>query len=290
MKIYACLIGLLFFSFNSFTYGQELLKDEFTLKLSSISKSKKYGYSQKKPIKVGGMSPEGVRAQNFLSALKGPNGEKVAYQRLGSCCSFKTPNAIIGNKAVLDMYEVYYKGLDTPIKLYINEYDYESPACPKGFTYKTEDEIKEVKKVALEDIKKVSTCNDALFCVEGFLIKEALEGNTFLTPDVSPQPKDGIDVLKNYFSKNPLKDERAANSMFRVSIGFVVNCKGEAGNYFIISQGKGDLEELANQILEITNELSIKWLPAEKDGEKVDSYQTLSFSVFQGQLDKVSIK
>lgn len=291
MKFHISLACLLFFSFNSFTYGQELLKDEFTLKLSSISKNKKYGYSQKKPIKVGGMSSEGVRAQNFLNALKGPNGEKVAYQRLGSCCSFKTPNAIIGDKAVLDMYEVFYRGLEAPIKLYINEYDYENPVCPKGFTYKTEDEIEEVKKVALEDIKKVSTCKaDALFCVEDYLITEALEGPKLLRPDVNPKPKEDLEVLKGYFAKHPLTDERAANSMFRVSIGFIVNCEGEAGNYFIISQGKGDLEELANQVLEITNELTIEWIPAEKDGEKVDSYQTLSFSVFKGQLDKVSIK
>jgi hypothetical protein len=275
---------------TNISFAQDFLKDEFTLKLSKTAKNKKYGFSPKTPIKVGGITNNKVRAQNFLNALKGPNGEKIHYSRIGSCCHFKTPNALIGNEGVLDQYEIHYEGLKKTILIYINEYDYAAPVCPKGFTFKTEEDVNEIKKVNPNDLKQVDICNkNDIFSVENFLLKEAIREET-QTPDSNPKPIKGTEILKEYFSKNPLKDERAQNSMFRVAIGFVVNCKGEAGNYFIASKGKGDLEELANQVLEIVNNLDIKWIPAQKAGKKVDSYQIYSFTVLQGKLDKVTIK
>lgn len=290
MKTYLILtIALIFFITNSIQ-AQELLKDDFTLKLSSISTNKKYGYSEKKPIKVGGIFSDEINAQNFLNALKGPNGEKVIFRRIGSCCYFKTPNALIGNKGVLDKYEVFYKGIKKQTFLYINEYDYEAPLCPKGFTYKIEEDIKEIKKVSPKDIKKVEVCSEEkIYAVDDFLLKEDL-GEDLLTPEKSPQPIGGIDQLKMYFSKNPLKDERAKNTMFRAAIGFKVNCKGEAGNFFIATKGKGDLEELANQILEIVNNMDAKWIPAKDKNQDIDCYQILSFNVLEGKLNKVSIR
>lgn len=288
MKLFAFIIQVLFIT--NISFAQDFLKDEFTLKLSKISKNKKYGFSPKDPIKLGGITNNTVRAQNFLNALKGPNGEKVLYERTGSCCHFKTPNAIIGDKGLLDEYKVYYKGLKEPILIYINEYDYEAPLCPKGFTFKIENDVNPIKKMNPTDIKTVEICNKSeIFSVENFLLKEAVGAETE-TPDSNPKPLKGMEALKEYFSKNPLRDKRAQNSMFRVAIGFIVNCEGETGNYFIATKGKGDLEELANQVLEIVNNSNIEWLPAEKDGKKVDAYQIYSFSILQGKLDKVTIK
>lgn len=39
---------------------------------------------------------------------------------------------------LLDVYEITYDGLDKPIELYINMYDYNDPMIPVGFTPKKE--------------------------------------------------------------------------------------------------------------------------------------------------------
>ncbi len=96
----------------------------------------RYGISKKHPILVGGenlqMGPANQRS--YLNRLTGPNGEKVSYTRIGSCCDFKTPNGILGG-GMLDMYEVTHNGLKKPVVLYLNMYDPNpgEPKIPKGF-------------------------------------------------------------------------------------------------------------------------------------------------------------
>src|SRR4051794_36005978 len=60
-----------------------------------------YGFSRENPIHVGG-GPAGQRA--FLEALRGPDGQPLAWRRLGSCCEFETPNGLMG-LGLLDLYE-----------------------------------------------------------------------------------------------------------------------------------------------------------------------------------------
>jgi hypothetical protein len=98
------------------------------------STDKTYGYVETNPIKVGRRNG-GPRAEElFLSALRGPDGQHVKYERDGSCCAFETPNAWVGTEGLLDMYEVKYEGLKEPIILFLNMYDYEQPKVPVGFT------------------------------------------------------------------------------------------------------------------------------------------------------------
>lgn len=93
-----------------------------------------YGYSPSYPIKVGdGDFKNGARNERiFLSSLRGPNGEKVSFKRLGSCCEFKTPNGFLGG-GLLDRYEVFYEGLKEPKILYLNMYDPGDIVPPEGF-------------------------------------------------------------------------------------------------------------------------------------------------------------
>ncbi|HKG95075.1 MAG TPA: hypothetical protein VKA84_24370 [Gemmatimonadaceae bacterium] len=95
-----------------------------------------YGYSPQNPIKVGGVKEEvrPARQHEFLRALRGPAGQVVRYQRRGSCCPYDTPNGLIGNRGLLDVYEVTYDGLAEPIVLYLTLYDFEEPRAPRGFT------------------------------------------------------------------------------------------------------------------------------------------------------------
>lgn len=89
-----------------------------------VSTDPEYGYTEAKAIRVGGGAWDGPpRERYYLDNLKGPHGEEVTYQRLGSLPYEDT---------ILDEYEVVYG--DTTVLLYIDEYAFEPPLAPLGFT------------------------------------------------------------------------------------------------------------------------------------------------------------
>lgn len=266
-------------------YGQNFYEDGSMI-LTNVSSDKNYGYKpeNKTSIKVGKIENQ----QAFLKALRGPNSETVQYRRLGSCCSFKSKSTAFG-KGFLDKYEVYYQGLREPIILYLNGYDYESPKCPMGFTYVTVENIEKPIIFPIDSIKKVDFCNDKnIFSVKEFLLKEKV--GTFPEPDTNPNFEGGIEELKKYFVESALTDNRLKGVVFRVAIGFIVDCNGKAGNFVVITKGKGLAETFANQVLEKVNNMPQNWKPAIKDENQVDAFQVLSFTVISGQLDKVTYR
>jgi hypothetical protein len=211
--------------------GQEFFEDG-SMKLSDISTDKKYGYeaNHKTSIKVGKIE----NGQAYLKALRGPNGEQVQFMRLSSCCEFKSKSAAFGS-GFLDKYEVYYEGLKEPILLYINGYDFENPKTPLGFTFVTADKIEKPIIFPIDSIVKVSLCNSEEQYAVG---KESLlKGNIGEKPEPETNPAfiGGIEELKKYFANNPLTDVRVKDAVFRVAIGFVVDCNGKSGNYKIIT-------------------------------------------------------
>ena len=125
-------------NYGSPNVKQELINDRMFL-VKEYAADKAYGYTEKKPIMVGGGTTEGPKNERrFLNALAGPKGEQISYQRLGSCCHFYTKNGSYKNTGLLDMYEISYEGLETPIKLYINMYDSDVLKVPVGFTLKNQ--------------------------------------------------------------------------------------------------------------------------------------------------------
>jgi hypothetical protein len=104
------------------------------IKITKVTKDDTYG-SEKNPIMVGGVvdsnGPSNERA--YLDLLAGPNGEEISYNRVSSCCAFKSDRGFMG-KGLLDVYEVKYEGMKKPIMLYINMYDYQTLYAPVGFT------------------------------------------------------------------------------------------------------------------------------------------------------------
>ena len=266
--------------------GQEFYEDG-SMKIYEIASDKKYGYkpTKKNSIKVGKIENEYA----YLNALSGPNGEQLKYRRISSCCKFKSKTAAFGS-GFLDKYEIFYQGLKDPIVLYLNGYEYETPKAPYGFKFVSQDKVEKPAVYSSEKILKVDLCNEQkTFAVknETLLTKKFGEMEA---PDVNPTFLSGSEDFQNYFKNNPLNDRRAEEMVFRVAIGFIVNCNGNAGNYTIISNGKGLLETLANQVLEIVNKMPNKWNPAKKDNKDVDCYQVLSFTVLGGKLDKVSFR
>ena len=103
--------------------------------ITQVSEDKTYGYSLNNPIKVGGrMDNKGpANEKKYLNSLYGPKGEVIAYGRIGSCCSFSTPNGPL-ERGLLDKFRITYEGLKEPIFLYLNMYDYEKPQAPYGFS------------------------------------------------------------------------------------------------------------------------------------------------------------
>ena len=94
-----------------------------------------YGFSPTEPIHVGG-GPEGQHA--FLDSLRGPEGQALAWRRLGSCCEFETPNSLMG-LGLLDMYEVIYEGQERSAILYLDMYDAGPVEAPSGFVLSPEE-------------------------------------------------------------------------------------------------------------------------------------------------------
>lgn len=103
--------------------------------ITTFANDTTYAYTTKNAVKVGGFSPQNER--RFLNGLAGPNGEVLKYYRTGSCCSFKTPNGMIGNAGMLDIYKVFWDGAKDTLSIYINMYDEGNLRIPNGLTART---------------------------------------------------------------------------------------------------------------------------------------------------------
>ncbi|WP_245766598.1 2-dehydro-3-deoxyphosphooctonate aldolase [Pustulibacterium marinum] len=115
------------------------LKNSTTFRLTEISKDTNYGYSEKKPVEVGGVSEQSgpMNERRYLNALAGPNGEQISYFRAGSCCPIKSNNDPFGfGSVMLDIYRVTWEGKKDTVSIYINMYDSGELKAPVGFTIK----------------------------------------------------------------------------------------------------------------------------------------------------------
>ncbi|WP_255037988.1 energy transducer TonB, partial [Lacihabitans soyangensis] len=192
------------------------------------------------------------------------------------------------NKEGLTMVVLSYEQKKDLTTLYVSEKEFETPKAPFGFSFKTIDDIPKVIVFPADSIVKVTACSQTVYSVDDFLVKEKF--GEIAKPTTNPTFTGGLDELKKYFVANPLTDAKATQMMFRVSIAFLVTCDGKAGNFVIVTKGKGDLATYANQVLAIVNRMPQKWQPATVDGKAIDCYQVLSFTATTGQLDKVSYR
>jgi hypothetical protein len=88
--------------------------------------SVKYGYSLAEPVRIGGDIQGADRALAFLRVLRGPAGEATEFRRLGTQVSAEVH--------IVDVYELRYTGLETPLRIFVDQYDFSSPAIPSGLT------------------------------------------------------------------------------------------------------------------------------------------------------------
>ena len=103
--------------------------------IQDTSTDASYGFTADNPVRVGGGKEAGARNQErYLNALLGPRGETLEYERQGSCCAFKIPDANVDNEGQLDVYSVTWKGRKEPLTLYLNMYEEGPLEAPRGLT------------------------------------------------------------------------------------------------------------------------------------------------------------
>ena len=95
--------------------------------LDERSTDSDYGYSEYKPIKVGGNSIE--RLEQYLSMLRDRRGYPISYKHISNCCPYKSTYGAFG-KGLCDTYEVMI-GEERRI-LYLSMYDYDDARIPVG--------------------------------------------------------------------------------------------------------------------------------------------------------------
>jgi hypothetical protein len=90
-----------------------------------VSSDPTYGYSKDNPIQVGGDFLEGPRRERaYLDTLRGPNGEALSYERLGSTA---------GKDGIVDIYTVTYANNAALFRLHIDMYRFAPLQAPRGF-------------------------------------------------------------------------------------------------------------------------------------------------------------
>lgn len=114
------------------------LTKEKTFVITEISKDKKLGYDQDYPVNLGflPLATGEINVQRYFGALAGPDGQKISYTKVDSCCPFPTKKFDAG-AGILDIYEVTWDGLATPKRIYINMYEKGKVIAPNGFTIRT---------------------------------------------------------------------------------------------------------------------------------------------------------
>lgn len=105
--------------------------------LTELATDKKYGYDPDYPINVffNNTKDEKVNQQRFLNALAGPNGEKIVFNKVETCCPFPTKRSDMG-AGFLDVYQITWEGNKNPVRLYFNIYEKGALLVPVGFTLK----------------------------------------------------------------------------------------------------------------------------------------------------------
>ena len=71
----------------------------------------------------------------YFNGIEGPNGEKISFKKVDTCCPFPTKNNTMG-AGTIGIYEVTFEGSNKKTTLYFNIYEKGKILCPKGFSIK----------------------------------------------------------------------------------------------------------------------------------------------------------
>ena len=124
--------GFLLFTLVSFISNVD---PKFDIK--GTSTENKYGYTEQEPIKVGGGTSAGYHFM-FLQHLRGPNGEMLEVNRIGSCGVYLSPDSTLTKfkEGVLTCFSINCSGFKEPRILYFDKYRVGNLYIPKDLTWK----------------------------------------------------------------------------------------------------------------------------------------------------------
>ena len=89
-----------------------------------VSDDAAYALTLAGAVKVGGDAFQGpVRSRAYLNALRGPAGQGLTWARRGATADGDT---------IVDVYEITYAGLVSPIRIFINQYAEGPLKAPQG--------------------------------------------------------------------------------------------------------------------------------------------------------------
>lgn len=133
-------------------------------------------------------------------------------------------------------------------------------------------------------------CNPStVYSVDDKQLSEAV--GDFKHPKKNPAYDGGKSVFRSWFVNHSLTDERVKDRLFRVRLAFMVNCKGEVGQWRVINKSKGELYEFANIVMELVKTMPHNWAPAtDRKGNPVDCWQIMEFTVSNGVLTNGNYK
>ena len=105
--------------------------------ITEYATDNKYGYDQDYPINIGFIheKQEDINIQYYFNGLEGPNGEKISYKKVDTCCPFPSKNSLMGAGTV-GIYEVTFEGSNKKVMMYFNIFEKGKILCPKGFAIK----------------------------------------------------------------------------------------------------------------------------------------------------------
>lgn len=105
--------------------------------ITEYATDNKYGYDQDYPINIGFIheKQEDINIEYYFNGLQGPNGEKISYKKVDTCCPFPSKNSLMG-AGTIGIYEVSFEGSSKKITLYFNIFEKGKILCPKGFAIK----------------------------------------------------------------------------------------------------------------------------------------------------------
>lgn len=112
-----------------FLFGQVPEKFDFpdTLLVYGVSTESEYGLTPEKPIRVGGgILPKHI--YRYLNNLTDTSGNKVTYERIGSCCSEE-----IGRDKPLTAFKVNSNNIN--YEVYFDQYEWNEPKILYGFNW-----------------------------------------------------------------------------------------------------------------------------------------------------------
>lgn len=113
------------------------LGDAFVL--TETAPDAKFAFTNTYPVNLGFYKSETSNQANvkkFFNAITGPNGEKLIYKKIETCCPYPTKNNSVG-VGTLDIYEVTFEGNSQKFTFYINTNDKGKIYIPKGFKAKS---------------------------------------------------------------------------------------------------------------------------------------------------------